>query len=86
MESQAPKGSPSPFMSLILVLILPLLSLGLLGRWKAPPPFPRAVPWPSGGDGLYARIRAFYRGWPSGLPNLSEGYRKVRCLRLCPTH
>ncbi|KAL4881714.1 cytochrome P450 [Aspergillus karnatakaensis] len=60
----------------VLAIVLPLLSLIILGRWKPPPRFPPSIPRPSIGNNRFAKLRASYRGWPTSLPNLSEGYRK----------
>ncbi|KAL4868256.1 hypothetical protein BDV12DRAFT_170032 [Aspergillus spectabilis] len=75
-EPQAFSNHLGLSMSVTLLIILPLLSLIILGRWKIPPPFPKDIPWPGGREKRYAKIRASYRGWPSALSNLSEGYRK----------
>ncbi|KAL3482120.1 cytochrome P450 [Aspergillus californicus] len=73
---QAFPGQPTGFMLGLLTATFALLALAITGRWKVPPRCPKGIRWSGRRTEIFSKIRASYRGWPSMLPNLSEGYHK----------
>jgi hypothetical protein len=72
---------PSLPIALVLGAVFPLLIAFVFWPWKVPPSFPKGIPR-AGRRKIFCGLRAYFRGWPSGRLNLSDGYRKVKTLLL----
>ncbi|KAL4960712.1 cytochrome P450 [Aspergillus stella-maris] len=58
----------------ILISLTPLLLVIARARWNPPPSYPKDVPWPGDGEGVFSRLRSCFRGWPFLTSKLQEGY------------